>query len=76
MGRNVPRFGENSGELLEVELGVVCRKSRIEAFCPIPRSHTWQGWEKSCFEELKLSLLGSPWKSNFNLVYVNVTSSS
>lgn len=34
MGRNVPRFGENSGELLEVELGVVCRKSRIEAFLP------------------------------------------
>lgn len=64
MDRNVPRFGENSEELLEVELGIVCRKNRIDNFCCMARSHTWQGWEKSRFEEfpsrfLPLDLLGS-----------------
>lgn len=64
MDRNVLRFGQNSKELLEVKLGIACRKNRIEDFCPMPRSQTWQGWEKSCFEELPsrslpLDLFGS-----------------
>lgn len=34
MDRNAPRFGENSEELLEVELGTVCRKNKAEDFLP------------------------------------------
>lgn len=66
----VPRFGENSEELLEVELG--------RGFLPYAQiSHLEElGQELLGRTSFKISPLGYPWKSNYNLVDVNGICSS